>query len=805
MKKLSFTHFPGYARFLLDNKLNEFVAKQFEFSRQVEIPLLKLLAHMPEEQLIELSKLSSAEILLCAAENRLEENVAVSVKQWKENLVPFMSKEEVVADDITLVSLIRKRALLFFLPQYTNDVLSALAIIDEIDQYVQFSEAVSFETYMGIQQEQLNRSNTALQQRDELYKQAQALTHIGNWSWYIETGKVLWSDEMYRIYGLQPQSEDITVDRFMQLIHPEDRENRLRQLEKSLTTLQTEDYTMRIVRPDNSIVVLQGKSELVCKEGKPYKMLGTCQDITTQYFLRKQLEEEKMLAETIIETSVDIIAVYDKNLQLLVVNKKFEDLHGVKRQDILGKPLQESFPYLADTNIINDLNRALSGETVHYPDRKFIAFDKYYESYFIPLKNQLGEIFAALTITHDITEVKAAAKRLNQLSTQLRSSEDRYQKMVQEVEDYAILRLSPQGIVENWNRGAEKIKGYTAEEIIGQSVSVFYQPEELATNKPQVLLAEAARNGRAIDEGWRVRKNGSRFWAAVAITALHDEKGEVVGFTKVTRDLTERKIAEAELEVKSKQLAQAYEALERNNAELQRSNKELSSFGYVASHDLQEPLRKIMMFSQMIEERERDNLSDRGKDMFVKIHSGARSMKQLIEDLLAYSKLQVSDLTTEAVNLNQVVEEIRKSKTEIYQGMVKIDVGMLPTVKGIPFQLHQLFENIIGNAIKYSKPAEISFIEIKSETVSGKVVPHEGVELNILYNRITITDNGIGFEQQYADKIFQIFQRLHRKEDYVGTGIGLAICKKIVQNHRGFIEASGVPNVGATFTIYLPS
>ncbi|MBP6730626.1 MAG: PAS domain S-box protein [Chitinophagales bacterium] len=805
MEILKFTHFPGYARFLLDNRLTEFVLKQFEYSREVEIPLLKLFAHMPEAELVELSKVSNAEILLAAAENKLHENIAIATKQWKENLVPFFTREQVVADDITLVSLIRKKGLVFFLPQYTTDLNIAIQIINEIDKYIQASEAASFETFVDIQQEKLSRANTALQQSEDLYKQAQALTHIGNWSWYIQDDKILWSDEMYRICGLQPQTEEITMEKFISLVHPDDKPMRKQQIMDSLQTMQPPDYTMRIIRPNGEIVVLQGKSEIVSKDGKPYKMMGTCQDVTSQHRLQKQLEDEKMLAETIIETSIDVIAVCDKNLQLIAMNKKFEDLFGVKREDALGQPMLKSFPQLQGTDLVEDLQKTLNGEIVHHSDRKFVGIDRHFESYFIPLKDSEGGIFAALTLTHDITDIKKATRQLTKLNTELKTTEDRYQKMILEVQDYAILRLSPEGIIENWNRGAEKIKGYHADEIVGESFSKFYLPAEVANGKPERILNLAREHGRAVDEGWRLRKDGSRFWAMVTIAALHDDAGDVVGFTKVTRDLTERKLREAELEQKSKQLVQAYNSLERNNQELSRSNKELSSFGYVASHDLQEPLRKIMMFSQMIEENERKNLSQKGQHMLDKIHAGAQSMKRLIADLLAYSKLQSNETPEELVDLNVIVAGIKEANAEIYaqQGAV-IKVGALPKISGVSFQLQQLFENIIGNSLKYAREAVPPVVEITTDITSGKIVPHEGVEPNSTYYKITIADNGIGFDQQYSQKIFEIFQRLHRNEDYAGTGIGLAICKKIVQNHKGFIEAVGVPNVGATFIIYLP-
>lgn len=548
MANLNFTYFPDFAKFLLGNKLDELVRMQLVISREVEIPLLKLLEQMPEEQLLELSKNSTAEILSYAIDNHLSEQIKVSVKQWKENLLPvIITREQVVADDITLASIIRKRSMLYFLPEYTDDLRKAISIIREIDEWIHASEAASFETFVNIQQEALNKSNIALQQSEELYKQAQALTHIGNWSWYIETGKIVWSDEMYRIYGLEPQSEEITFERFTSLIHPDDRQWRIDQIKRAIETRHSPDYTMRVVKSDGSLVVLEGKNEVVVKDGKPYKMGGTCRDITSEYYLRQELVTEKMR--------------------------------------------------LADTN----------------------------------------------------------------------------------------------------------------------------------------------------------------------------------------------------------------ESLAQKNKELERSNKELTSFSYVASHDLQEPLRKIMMFSQLLTEKESGSMSDRGRELFGKIHASALSMKRLIEDLLSYSRVQSYTEGSQIVDLNAIVKEIKQANADSYpENELQIRYSKLPSVKGVSFQLHQLFENIIGNAIKYAKPDLPPQIDITSEVVKGKDIKQEGVNPNADYYQITLADNGIGFEQEYAVKVFEIFQRLHPKAAYTGTGIGLAICKKIVQNHHGFIEASSSPGQGAEFRIYLP-
>jgi PAS domain S-box-containing protein len=380
----------------------------------------------------------------------------------------------------------------------------------------------------------------------------------------------------------------------------------------------------------------------------------------------------------------------------------------------------------------------------------------------------------------------------------LRRSEERYHQMTAEVQDYAIILLSKDGIIESWNRGAEAIKGYHENEILGKSFKVFYTPEDRNNGLPDSLIALAASAGRAAHEGWRVRKDGTKFWGSITITALHDSHHNVIGFSKVTRDLTERKIAEEKLMASSRTLLQ-------KNIELERMNEELSSFAYISSHDLQEPLRKLQTFSDRIIELEYDNLSDKGKDLLRRMQAGALRMQTLIKDILAYSRTTTADKIFELTNLNELLAQ---SKTEmevlIQEKKAVIESATLPTMKVIPFQIQQLFNNLLNNALKFSKDNIPPHIAITCDIVDANGVNARNPNGVKRYYHIAISDNGIGFEPQYEHKIFEVFQRLHGRSQYGGTGIGLAICKKIVENHDGIIRAQGRLNEGATFHLYLP-
>ncbi len=658
-----------------------------------------------------------------------------------------------------------------------------------------------------------NRMVEELKQRDALYKQSQQLTHIGNWTWDVRTDTITWSDEMYRIYGLEPQAETITFDRFLSFLHPEDRKKRLTQIEQTLKG-KPEDYLMRVRTVQGEEKILKGKSEIsVDANGKVIRIAGTCQDITAEYLLNKQLENEVLFAESLIDASVDIIMVFDHDLKVMAINKKALELFNLKRSEVLGKAIAEVFPFSIGTYYVDELNKALSGHAIHHKESKSLMSERYYEQFFIPLANAQGLIHAALSISHDITDIKKTNIEISQLNASLeqknellRRSEEQHQKMVAEVEDYAIILLDPNGIIRNWNLGAEKIKGYKASEIIGKSFELFYGEGDRKEGLPFRLLNEAATKGRANHEGWRVRKDGTRFWGNVVITALHGSNKEIIGFSKVTRDLSERKQAEEQLRLNNALLQQLNQSLEQKNQLLERSNKELSAFSYIASHDLQEPLRKIKTFVNLIVEKESEGLQARQKELLDRIMVSSNNMQRLIEDLLSYSRTHNTSDQFQKIDLNELVNHFKEEHLNaLNKSPVTITCGALPIISGIRFQLNQLFDNLIGNAIKYAKEDVPPSISITSSVVDGADLAQFGADYGQRYHLIEFRDNGIGFEQKYADRIFEPFQRLHGKNEYSGTGIGLAICKKIVQNHHGVIYAHSDPGTGSSFFVALPA
>ena len=280
----------------------------------------------------------------------------------------------------------------------------------------------------------------------------------------------------------------------------------------------------------------------------------------------------------------------------------------------------------------------------------------------------------------------------------------------------------------------------------------------------------------------------------------------VAAYIKITQELKISDRLKADVLKRTNELELAYITLQQKNEELLTINKELEAFTYISSHDLQEPLRKIQTFANRIITTESQNLSDKGKDYFHRIQDGANRMQTLIADLLAYSRTSTSERKLEYTDLNKILEDVKKDFEEVIaEKNAVIETGEMCHATVIPFQFHQLMHNIIGNSLKFSIPGMPPHIIVKSRNIRGTEIknPHSlpGKE----YCHITVSDNGIGFEPEYKDYIFELFKRLHDKEKIAGTGIGLTIVKKIVENHSGFIVAAGEPDKGTNIDIYIPN
>jgi PAS domain S-box-containing protein len=378
----------------------------------------------------------------------------------------------------------------------------------------------------------------------------------------------------------------------------------------------------------------------------------------------------------------------------------------------------------------------------------------------------------------------------------LLESEARFRLLVENVVDYAILMLDTEGYIVSWNAGAERIHGYGSEEITGRHLSRFYPPEDAQSRRPEKALKIAAAEGRFEDEGWRMRKDGSRFWGSVVLTALKDNKGRLQGFVKMTRDTTERKKADEEIRELNASLEQRVtmrtEELLASNEALRQSNEDLNQFAYAASHDLQEPLRMVALFSQMLQSAYSGRLDSEADQYISYVVNGATRMEQLLKDLLAYSQAGSStEGPAQPLDCQAVMEKVMLNlQIATEQNGASVTWSDLPTVPAHEVRMVQLFQNLVGNAIKYRG--------LESPKIRVSASPRK------MGWMFCVEDNGIGIDPEYAQQIFGVFKRLHGPK-YPGTGIGLAICQRIVERYGGRIWVESKLGEGSRFYFTLPT
>jgi signal transduction histidine kinase len=668
---LKFRILPAYAEFLLEHRLRDFIGKQLHLMMDLDFHLLKRdeIAAFTEEEIIEHSIPAHELFLKNAASNSLADHLADTLERWKADQLPTIRREQLLAEDITMSVYIRKRALMEFIPGYTRDVDQALALVNEIEEYSLEAETRSFATFIEIQNQHVKKINRQLERSSSQLLEAQQLSSIGSFEWDLAgKGRSSFTPELKKILAISDLKDPLVV---LQHVHPQDRE-RVKQLLDGILKGRTEFEIECRYRAASKNKLLWVRGIVEQRDAKPFRIRGTVMDITARQRMLMQLQKNEEL--------------YKQAERLANLgNWTYDPRNGA----------------------------------VTWSDQLYRIFD---------LSPQSREIDTAFFLTMVHSDERARVK------VQMRRI------LSGEQSDYTLRIVLP-----------------------GQKLRHL-------RGKAEVLKDEIGRTNKIIG---------------------------------TCQDITREVLLTEELKQREEHLAQLNTSLEQKNVELQRKNEELTSFNYIASHDLQEPLRKIKTFCDLTLTREGPSLSDAGKQWLQRISAAAGRLQKLIQDLLAFSRTQLFDDSRRPVDLNEVLAGIKSSyENEIAQGTIQIQTCALPVIKCVPFQIQQLFENIISNSVKYKKEDSPCIVKIMctSAEVIGTLpqAEHE-------YIRISFSDNGIGFEQKYASKIFEIFQRLHGQLSYSGTGIGLAICKKIAENHNGMIRASGAPGQGSVFDVYLPA
>jgi len=615
---------------------------------------------------------------------------------------------------------------------------------------------------------------------------AQALIRSSGTGIYIvQEGKFQYVNRLFQEMTGYAEGELVGTNS-LALVHPDDRglvRNKAIEDLKRHKRHSPSPYEYRAIRKSGEVMWVLENVTSTEYEGKP-ATVGSFIDITERKQAEEALRQSEERYRTILEEmeegyfEVDLAGNYtfsnDANCRAL----------GCSREELLGVNYR---PYMAeeDTKAIfkafNQVyrtgkpNKGFSYEVVRKDGSTGFG-----ELSAFPLRNQEGKIIGFRGLSRDITERK-------QMEEALRQSEERYRTILENIEDgYHEVDLG--GNFTFFNDSLCRSLGYSRDEMMGMNFRVFTPEEDVKT--VYKAFSQVYRTGKPIAGfSWRgVRKDGTKGFAEASVSLLRNQAGEIIGFRGVSRDVTERKRAEREREALLKDMRKI-------NRKLEQSNKELQDFVYIASHDLREPLRKMTSFGTLLQDSLKGKLDEDQRENFEFMIDGATRMQMMIDDLLAYSRVTTKAKPSETVDLNEVIEDLKKLELAIRLDETKGTIHVPETllrVKGDPSQIHQLFQNLIGNGLKFYREGIPPEITIRTYQIDDDMV------------RVEIEDNGIGVDEEYYEQIFTMFKRLHSRTRYEGSGIGLAVCKKIVNRLGGDIGVKSNPGEGATFWFTLP-
>jgi PAS domain S-box-containing protein len=505
--------------------------------------------------------------------------------------------------------------------------------------------------------------------------------------------------------------------------------------------------------------------------GNPSAVLESNRDIT-------QSKKDAQKFRNLLETAPDAIVIVDQSGKIQLVNAQTEKLFGYARAELIGAAVENLVPELChgqhsghrEAYAQSPPPRSMGAGLDLYGRRKD-GTEFPVEISLSPLETAEGTLISSAM--RDVTQRK-------KLTEKFLEHEMRFRLLIDAVKDYAIVSLDAEGFVTTWNAGAERLKGYSSEEIIGQHMSRFYPEADIASRKPARELQQAASTGHIDDQGWRVRKDGTHFWAEVAITAVHDSAGKLIGFLKIAKDITAKRDVEDQIQKLNAELTGRVE-------ELGTVNLELESFSYSVSHDLRTPLRHVDGFTRILKEEYSRSMPAEAIRYLDRVLEAATRMGHLIDDLLNLARIGRRELKRDRTQIARIVKQaIDELPTEAEERQIEWRIEPLPELNCDAGLLKLVFINLLANAIKFTRKQPVAVIEVGSRITDG--VP-----------TIFVRDNGVGFDPQYADKLFGVFQRLHRQDEFEGTGVGLVTVQRIIRRHGGEIWAESRVNSGTTF------
>ncbi|WP_372658098.1 PAS domain S-box protein [Hydrogenophaga sp.] len=602
------------------------------------------------------------------------------------------------------------------------------------------------------------------------------------------------------------REEVVGKKRFHEFIHA----HHVPQLEDRLQRLITEgrldgaEYELRR-RDGSTFHALLSSSAVWDEQGKFLRSNTTVIDISH----RKEAEDALLASQRFLQAITDhvpgLIVYLDNTLHIQFANAEHKRLFGMDPTELVGQHIKKGLPPGVWTEVAPTMRAALAGEAQHFeawrtlPDGASI----YVSTTYIP-DIQADVVQGLFVQVIDITERKRIEERVSLLneeleqriqerSAELLESEQRFRLMVDNLREYSIYFMDADGTISDWTDSAQRMKGYSPTEMLGKHYAHLFgltPPEERLDAAKQALRLAASR-GQHVLHTWLSRKDGSQFWAHSLLIALRDDDGELRGFAKINRDMSDAKRLEDLMRNINDELENR---VTERTEQLVAANKDMEAFSYSVSHDLRSPLRHISSFVSLLEEQLGSQGDEIANRYLSTIGSSARHMSQLIDGLLAFSRLGRSAVNLAPVDFSMLVEAVVGQIAHDTEGRVVewVIAPDLPVVQGDALLLREVWANLLGNAFKYTRPRECARIE-----VGWSVDPAVGYTF-------FVRDNGVGFDTKYAQKLFGVFQRLHRASDFEGTGIGLALTRRILERHNGNIWADSQLGKSSVFYFSLP-
>jgi len=702
----------------------------------------------------------------------------------------------------------------------------------------------------GMAMDITEQKNTEFQliSSEERLRLAISTTNLGTWDYQPNTGKLTWSPECKKIYEI-PDNETISFENFANHIYHEDKEWVLKAITDSMAPGSSGDYDIQyriITYGTEKIKWIRATGKVIFDSAKqPESFLGTVVDITSdklsELSLRRQVDEIR----TVLEALPQMAWTANGEGYVNYFTKNWTAYTGQPNEDAIGNgwssfihPDHIATAFASWSGSINTGNEL----NIEIPIRSAEDTYRWMSVKAVPIRNSKGEIIMWAGLVSDIHDQKHFATELENLvskrTEELKKATELLQNKNRELEQKIFSDFSES--FGSYKTGESFFNSITLELAEKTNMDFVYLGKSSESEGGCIVKTFSFCMGGQLTENIEYDLHGSpceevmrpqlvsyaegcyknypqnkglqdlKMEGYIGCPLLNSED-EVIGLIiaaskNIIPDLAYNesliKIAARRCEIElERQLNQ--DLLAEKNAALERQNEELASFTFIASHDLQEPLRKIQTFAGRIMDTESDHFTPNGKQYFDRMINAAQRMQQLIEDLLSYSRTNKSDISFEQTDLNMVLEEAVNHIREVNEKQVEITAERLPSLPVISGQVLQLFSNIISNAVKYAKANVVPSIEIRCREV--RLATDHPNEAKGHFWQIDFADNGIGFSNEYRSKIFELFQRLHTRQEYAGTGLGLAICKKIMSNHQGFITANGIEGEGSTFSLYFPA